>query len=691
MSLITTIGLLSVIAAPAAAFWRLPCKSTLVVERADPIVSPGNVSGHVHQIMGGNGFDFEMDFADTQASTCTSCTVHGDFSNYWTPVLYYQHQDGTFEKVDQVGGGLVYYLQRSGPNKDKLQAFPEGFRMISGDPFKRSAGNDFASQAISYNCLDYNKSPGNPETPGFPNYNCPNGLRSQLFFPSCWDGKNLDSADHKSHMSFPIGAYNDGSCPSTHPVHLVSIFFEIIWDTNKFKDMWYGNSQPFVWAMGDPTGYGFHGDFVMGWDKNLLQQAVDECTNDSGRVEDCPVFQLYPDSTAEGCKIASKIDEDIQGPFSQLPGCNPVQQGPDEAKIITNCESNATIGEGKSFFTDLTSSGWAYQGCGTDNYYSRALTGASTSQASMTNEYCVQFCSSKGFSIAGTEYSKECYCGNSIPASAQPVTGIVGNCNMNCAGNADEYCGGSGLLTLYQKCTGSSCTNAGGAVGGSTGSSSSSVVASATSSLAVRSTTSKSSSTRSTSATVSILNPSSASGQTKVPTQSSATTKSTASSSAISSSTGGVKATSTTSSKPSASSDPAWTYLSCHLDTVTPRTLPHLAPYVLNNMDMTTTNCLSYCASKNYALAGTEYAGECWCGNSLPASSTKQDESKCQMKCKGDSSQNCGGQGTLSLYGANANKSVWSGVVKRNAEADDAREHMKAHQRRRARGFAGQS
>lgn len=254
MSIVFSIGYLAFLAAPAAAFWRLPCKSTLVVERADPIISPGNVSAHVHQIMGGNGFDFEMDYADTQASTCTSCTVHGDYSNYWSPVLYYQHQDGSFEKVDQVGGGLVYYLQRGGPNNDKLKAFPEGFRMISGDPFKRSAGSDFASQAVSYNCLDYDKSPGNPETGNFPNFNCPDGLRSQVFFPSCWDGKNLDSADHKSHVAFPVDSYNNGRCPDSHPVHLISIFYEIIWDTNKFKDMWYGNSQPFVWAMGDPTG-----------------------------------------------------------------------------------------------------------------------------------------------------------------------------------------------------------------------------------------------------------------------------------------------------------------------------------------------------------------------------------------------------------------------------------------------------
>lgn len=34
------------------AFWRLPCAAPLVTERADPIVNPGKVAGHVHTIMG---------------------------------------------------------------------------------------------------------------------------------------------------------------------------------------------------------------------------------------------------------------------------------------------------------------------------------------------------------------------------------------------------------------------------------------------------------------------------------------------------------------------------------------------------------------------------------------------------------------------------------------------------------------
>ena len=81
--------------------------------------------------------------------------------------------------------------------------------MLAGDPFKRNFTSGLDAQAVSFACLGTNK----PETNGFPNYNCPGGLRAQIFFPACWNGKDLDSADHKSHKSYPAGQnYNNGPC-----------------------------------------------------------------------------------------------------------------------------------------------------------------------------------------------------------------------------------------------------------------------------------------------------------------------------------------------------------------------------------------------------------------------------------------------------------------------------------------------
>jgi hypothetical protein len=49
---------------------------------------------------------------------------------------------------------------------------------------------------------------------------------SVLIGARCWDGKNLDSPDHQSHMYNTItqdGFVNAGKCPSSHPVRMPQV------------------------------------------------------------------------------------------------------------------------------------------------------------------------------------------------------------------------------------------------------------------------------------------------------------------------------------------------------------------------------------------------------------------------------------------------------------------------------------
>jgi hypothetical protein len=133
--------------------------------------------------------------------------------------------------------------------------------MVAGSPFDRSYKDTIEASARTFACLNYN-GPATPQTNAFPTTNCPNGLRAQVYFPSCWDGVNLDSPDHRSHMAYPTQTYDNGPCPASHPVRIISIFLEVTWHTEQFADMWYGDKQPFVFSFGDPTGYGLHADFV---------------------------------------------------------------------------------------------------------------------------------------------------------------------------------------------------------------------------------------------------------------------------------------------------------------------------------------------------------------------------------------------------------------------------------------------
>ena len=105
----TALALLVTAAAPAAAFFKVPCTSPVVVERADPVISPGKVSSHAHTVMGGNGFGFSMNYAQARAASCSTCKAKGDNSNYWVPSLYFQASNGSFISVRQNGGMLVYY------------------------------------------------------------------------------------------------------------------------------------------------------------------------------------------------------------------------------------------------------------------------------------------------------------------------------------------------------------------------------------------------------------------------------------------------------------------------------------------------------------------------------------------------------------------------------------------------------
>lgn len=331
--------------------------------------------------------------------------------------------------------------------------------MVAGDPFNRSYDGSLAGQGISFNCLGA----GQPETGGIPNYKCPGGLRAQVFFPQCWDGKNADSPDHKSHMSYPAGnVYNGGNCPASHPVHMISMFFEIHYDTARFENEWPSDSQhPFVFAQGDATGFGMHGDFFNGWDVDVLQKAVDTCTDDSGQVEKCGAVTMFTNEECNSCKLPVMVNEAVDGDLAALPGCNPVSYGPERAKFETCSGAPAAIGSGSANYVDVTKTkGWEYLGCGTDKVTDRAFNGSWTYSANMTIENCIDYCTDLGFPYAAPENGNECFCNKELNPKYAPKEGIMGTCAKKCTGNDKQICGNANAMSIYHKCDSSSnCKN----------------------------------------------------------------------------------------------------------------------------------------------------------------------------------------------------------------------------------------
>ncbi|PVF92304.1 WSC-domain-containing protein [Serendipita vermifera] len=642
------------------AFFRMPCSQPVVVERSDPIVNPGAISGHVHTVMGGSGFNFTQNFDAARASTCTSCKAKKDHSNYWTPSLFYQGSDGKFQRVKQIGGATIYYLQRRANDQEVIHPFPPGFQMLAGDPFLRSYdANSLKQQAVSFVCLNY--AGQSPQTPGIPNTNCPNGLRSQLFFPSCWDGVNLDSPDHKSHVAYP-DRMDNGVCPSTHPVRLISIFYEIIWDTNPWKDQWWkAGSHPFVLSTGDPTGYGFHGDFLNGWDVDALQRAIDKCTQNSGVIEDCANdLELLSDDEMQQCSKPSRVDENIDGVLDTLPGCNPVQQGPGRATPQT-CNKpvpNILSADQVSFIKkDIPK--WDGVGCAKDNLQNRLLPNKFTDNT-MTIEKCLDTCLSKGFKYAGLQWSVECWCGNNFnDASAN----LYGSCTMPCGGDPTEKCGNGGILSVYKYNPNK--------VGGTTPSSSSSSVPSTPTTTSTTSSTTVSTSA-SQSQTISLPTPGTVTISASISVHSPTTTTTSTSSSTSAPTQGPSSPRTSSTSAPSttASNTPpvtgsaprGWVYRGCYEDKLNPRTLNGSGMYY--KVPMTPQACTDHCAKQGFVIAGTEYSGECFCGNRMTHGGVKKPESECNMPCKGDSSVMCGGPARLTVYSRDMRR------LKRDDEVD---------------------
>ncbi|CAK7205005.1 hypothetical protein SEUCBS139899_007769 [Sporothrix eucalyptigena] len=317
---------------------RFQCNQ-LVVDRLDPLVNPGAVpSPHLHQVVGGNSFNASMDPSThdlVTGSTCTTCTFSEDFSNYWTAVLYFKARNGSYTRVPQMpsqglkgnGGVTVYYIPSSN-TKNKVTAFKPGFRMLVGDAGLQAATPNPAHK-VCHRCMpasgdNSNLNCASPDGPTLPKGFCAGGIRSVITFPTCWDGKNTDSADHKSHVSYPQGTgVNDvgsnGNCPSTHPVRIPQVMLETMWDTRSFnkKELWPADgSQPFIWSTGDSYGYSQHGDYVFGWKGDSLQKAMDaRC---SGAT--CSALKTQSDDAATKCHVKAEVREAVDGWLEHLPG-----------------------------------------------------------------------------------------------------------------------------------------------------------------------------------------------------------------------------------------------------------------------------------------------------------------------------------------------------------------------------------
>jgi hypothetical protein len=195
------------------------------------------------------------------------------------------------------------------------------------------------------------------------------------------------------------------------------------------------------------TGYGYHADYMMGWPEDVLNQAMQTCTDSSGQVSACKNLHTRSIQDMNDCAIAARVDERVDGckysafclritdtdtlsaGLSALPGCQPVQPGPARATPVSGCGApTATQKPGDVSFLKKID-GWQAVGCAASSSFS----GQATTSSSMTVESCLNTCVGKNMKFAGLSNGNTCTCASSFN------TGGVSSsyaCNLACSGDA---------------------------------------------------------------------------------------------------------------------------------------------------------------------------------------------------------------------------------------------------------------
>jgi hypothetical protein len=218
----------------------------------DPIVFPGKPgASHQHTFVGNRTTNAFSSFGSLRSGV-TTCTRQDDTAAYWVPTLY----EGTTPIFPEAA--TIYYRRGT---VAEVSTFPNNLRMIAGDAAATSPQSmrvTFWSCGIASGVDRASTVPSCPDTRG-------SFLRLHIRFPECWDGRNLGSADHKSHMAYATRA----GCPSTHPVEVPQITQIYRYPTR--------GGEGFSLASGGH--YSAHADFVNAWKPGALKKLVNDCLN----------------------------------------------------------------------------------------------------------------------------------------------------------------------------------------------------------------------------------------------------------------------------------------------------------------------------------------------------------------------------------------------------------------------------
>jgi hypothetical protein len=218
----------------------------------DPIVFPGAPGrAHMHDFFGNSRTDAHTTSEKIRGelSTCNRDRDRGtqDRSAYWIPTLYADGQTVVPEDF------AVYYKAQFRHYR-RIEPFPDHLRMIAGSATGQPVIPYRGERVIFWR--RYNDA----------------RLDLHIRFPDCWNGRDLDSANHQSHMAYSFQARlgaPDRVCPPSHP--RVMPFLELIarYPVRPGQELRLSSG-------GLETA---HADFMNGWDRKLQAHLVRVCLN----------------------------------------------------------------------------------------------------------------------------------------------------------------------------------------------------------------------------------------------------------------------------------------------------------------------------------------------------------------------------------------------------------------------------
>ena len=274
----------------------------------DPIVFPGQPgAAHLHRFYGNTLVDADTTLTSLYTEGESSCQGNLlNLSSYWMPALLApvydqisgerlldEHGEPAWQVVPAVVGNddvahEVFYYSAGVDDLASIQPIPPGLRMIAGDPGTRP-GETQDTAIARWHCQTWESDDAtNPLfSATIPECEEPDRVRLDLFFPSCWDGENLDSADHRSHMAYPVseGGPAGTHCPDSHPVPVVRVSYHLAFGVKpefthpltRTSAGWRLASDMYEVSAAQPGGLSLHGDWFNAWHPGVMEALLENC------------------------------------------------------------------------------------------------------------------------------------------------------------------------------------------------------------------------------------------------------------------------------------------------------------------------------------------------------------------------------------------------------------------------------